>query len=273
MPLESADVESLRRVFNGGFSVRDIAEPLVSFDATASAAETQRLMQARGYEVVGARTEGIVNGYLERSELGDGPCGTFIRSFDDAHVVSDTAAFSDIVIRLQHTPRLFIKLLGQVGGIVTRTDLQKPPVRMWLFGMVTLIEMRFTRMIQQVRPNDTWREYLSEGRLAKAEALLAERTRRNLEVALLDCVQFSDKGQIVARDKTLRGMTRFKSRSQIDQTFKMLERLRNNLSHSQDIISGDWEIIVALTENLDKIVEGPPGLREDQATGDATDES
>jgi hypothetical protein len=273
MPLETADVESLRRVFNRGFSARDIAEPLVSFDATASAAETQRLMDERGYEVVGVRREGIVAGYLEKSELGDGPCSDFIRSFDDAHVVSESAPFSDVVLRLQHTPRLFVTLLGQVGGIVTRTDLQKPPVRMWLFGMVTLIEMRFTRMIQQACPNETWHEYLSEGRLAKAKTLLAERTRRNLDIDLLDCVQFSDKGQIVARDKTLRGMTRFESRSQIDQTFKMLERLRNNLSHSQDIISGDWEIIVTLTENLDKVVEGPPGLRENQATHDATDET
>jgi hypothetical protein len=29
-------------------------------------------------------------------------------------------------------------VLGQVGGIVAKTDLQKPPVRMWLSGMITI---------------------------------------------------------------------------------------------------------------------------------------
>ena len=47
---------------------------------------------------------------------------------------------------------------------------------------------------------------------------------------------------------------------EIEQAFKGLERLRNNLAHSQDIISSDWEIIVQLSENLDQVLEGPPGL-------------
>ena len=43
---------------------------------------------------------------------------------------------------------------------------------------------------------------------------------------------------------------------------KKLGKLRNNLAHSQDIITGDWDTIVALSESLDAVLEGPPGLRE-----------
>ena len=124
------------------------------------------------------------------------------------------------------------------------SDLQKPPVRMWLFGMITLLEMRTTRLIELKCPGDSWKQYLSESRLQKAEALLEERKRRNQNLELIDCLQISDKGQIIARNEEIRRLTRMQSRRQTEQAIKMLESLRNNLAHSQDIISCDWETIV-----------------------------
>jgi len=74
----------------------------------------------------------------------------------------------------------------------------------------------------------------------------------------VDCLQFADKAQIVSRIETLRQMTRFTSKKEIAEIGRKLERLRNNLAHSQDIID-DWETIVALAENVRSILDGPPG--------------
>lgn len=222
-------------------------------------------MEQNGYRVVGVRENGIIVGYLDQDELEEGTCGQFTRPFDDAHVIVDAAPLSEVVLALRETPRLFVNLLGRVGGIVTRSDLQKPPVRMWLFGMVTLVEMRFTRLIELKCPDEDWRQFLSAGRLEKASGLLEERARRNQQIDLLDCLQFSDKGQIIARCERIRNLTQFTSKRQIEQVFKSLERLRNNLAHSQDIVTGDWDIIVQLSENLDRVLEGPPGLRADRS--------
>jgi hypothetical protein len=71
---------------------------------------------------------------------------------------------------LNHTPFVLINLLRNVGGIITRDDVQKPPVRMWLFGIVTLVEMRFAELIERHCPTAGWTKYLSEGRLQKAHA-------------------------------------------------------------------------------------------------------
>ena len=264
MPLDISAVQSLRRVFNQSFSAHDIAEPLVSFDTTSSAAEVRALATEKLFEVVGLRDEGLIVGFVKRDELADGVCADHLHAIDDSQVVPDTAPLVTVVLGLRDAPRLFVSLLGRVGGIITRSDLQKPPVRMWLFGMVTLIEMRFSHLITQLCPNDSWKSFLSEGRVSKAQELLAERTRRNQDLDLLDCIQFSDKGQIVARSEELRATTRFESRRQIEQVFKGLERLRNNLAHSQDIITSDWDMIVMLAENLESILLGPPGLREDE---------
>ena len=109
---------------------------------------------------------------------------------------------------------------------MTRDDMQKPAVRMWLFGMVTMVELRYTRLIREMCPDESWRQYLSEGRLKKAEDLMAERRRRNRPADMLDCLQLSDKGQIVARDERIRSRTIFTSRRQTEEGINMLEGLR-----------------------------------------------
>lgn len=244
----------LQRVFMENFSVGDIAEPLASFDAAAAAGEVRAVMASRGYKVAGIRRDGTISGYVQQEELADGSCGEHLHPFDAADIVHDSADFPTVVVKLTQSPRLFVTAFGQVGGIVTRTDLQKPPVRMWLFGMVTIIEMGLTRMIEDRFADGGWWQFVSESRLAKAQELLDERKRRNQEVDLLDCLQLSDKGQIVLRNEDLRVEAGFVSRSKGTQTMKELEALRNNLAHSQDIVTCDWDIIVKLTTYLETLL-------------------
>ena len=246
------------------FVVHDIAEPLVSFDDFASAEQVLAFMDGNRFEVVGIRRDGRVEGYVELSDLGNGRCADFMKPFHDTQVVFDALPLPDLVLRLREHRRLFVSIFGRVGGIVSRTDLDKPPVRMWLFGMVTLVEMRFSRLIERFCLDDSWKPFLSASRIQKAEQLLQERNRRNQSLTILDCLQLADKAQIIARNPKLREMTRFQSRRQVEEAAKLLEKLRNNLAHSQDIVTGDWDAIVALSENLDRVLDGPPGLHDER---------
>ena len=128
---------------------------------------------------------------------------------------------------------------------------------MWLFGMVTLIELRFGRMIEQHCPHESWQEFLSEGRLQKTQELLAERRRRGQQVTLTDCLQFADKVRIIAASDPLRSLTRFEFKRKVEEIGKQLETLRNNLAHAQDVVSHEWDTIVALAEQLDSVIDGP----------------
>lgn len=262
MNWNASTIESLRRVFAEGFVARDIAEPLISFDASTAAAEVAELMEKRNFDVVGVRQEGIVMGYVEKTDLAVATCGNHLRSIDKAMVVSESASLADVMIGLEHSPRIFIRVLGALGGIITMSDLQKPPVRMWLFGMITLMEMRTTRLIELKCPGESWKQYLSEGRLQKAEALLEERRQRSQNLDLIDCLQFSDKGQIITRNEEIRSLTKMQSRRQAEQTIRMLENLRNNLAHSQDIISCDWETIVFLCKEMERVIAGTEEIQQ-----------
>lgn len=248
--------ENLRRVFSESFCARDISEPLASLDASTPAAEAERLMHAKDFDVMGVRRDGLVAGYLEREGPHEGTCGGQLRPLDDSIVISDTAPLAEVIVGLGRSPRLFVRSLGAVGGIVTLSDLQKPPVRMWLFGMVTLVEMRMGRLVEQLSGGETWKQFLSEGRLQKAEALLEERRRRSQNLRLIDCLQFSDKAQIIARNEAIRRLTRFTSRRQVEDACKALESLRNNLAHAQDIIATDWEIVSLLATDVDGVIFG-----------------
>jgi hypothetical protein len=243
-------------VFADGFTARDIAEPLVSLDAAAPTAAALRLMQLHDFDVVAVRQEGLVAGYVERDVSGAASCAECLRPLDDAAVISDDAPLAEVIRGLARAPRLFVRVWGAVGGIVTRSDLQKPPVRMWLFGMITLVEMRMGRLVEQMCAGDTWKQFLSEGRLQKAEALLEERRRRSQNLRLIDCLQFSDKAQIIARNEPVRRLTRFTSRRQVSEACKALESLRNNLAHAQDIITSDWETVSLLATDIDAVIFG-----------------
>jgi len=250
-----SSVDGLRHVFRSGFSAHDITESLVSCDASESLEWIREFMDAHELVVIGAREHGHVIGYVDRNHLQTEDGQVAIQPFEKEQVIQTSTPLADVVTRLQDQPRLFVSVFGFVGGIVTRTDLQKPPVRMWLFGMITLIEMRMNDLIREGLAIDDWKQYLSDSRLAKAEELRAERTRRQLPVTLLDCLQFSDKCQIIARNESLRNQTRFQSRRQVEDAGKRLERLRNDLAHSQDIIANDWDAVVELSSNLETMLQ------------------
>ena len=240
--------ESVKRVFTETFTARDVAESLASFDSSAPANDVRSFMETRDFDVVGIRSEGQIVGYAVKDSLREGTCGQHMRSLDVATVLQDSAPLLTVLMELNRGPFLFVTMLGNVNGIITPADMQKPPVRMWLFGVVTLIEMRCTELIEQNCPADSWKAFLSQGRLQKAEALLVERSRRNQQLQLFNCLQFSDKGQIIARNEEIRRFTIFSSRSKAEEAIRKLEQLRNNLAHAQDILASDWDAIIRLCE-------------------------
>jgi hypothetical protein len=246
----------VRRLFAEGFQVADIAEPLPSFDGEVPGDIVAQIMDADGFTVAGVRRRGVVSGFVERDRLGTAPCSATMTDFRSATRLEGSAPLSAAIRVLTRQPRAFVMALGGVAGIVTPDDVQKPAARMWLFGMVTMIELRYTHLIEEHCPDGTWRQYLSEGRVKKAEELMAERHRRNRPAWLLDCLQLSDKGQIVARNEKIRSQTIFASRRHAEEGIRMLEGLRNNLAHAQDIVSSDWEAIVQLSAHLDRALDG-----------------
>jgi len=182
------------------------------------------------------------------------------RAFRHGQVVGDDACFSEIIMALSQHSQCFVRVLGAVGGVVVREDLQHPYVRMWLFGIITMMEMQVAALIEQLWPGDAWAGFVSEGRLAKARSMLEERVRRGQQSSLLSCLQLADKMQILFESKAVLDVLGFPSRNLAAKVCKEFESLRNNLAHAQDIVAHDFAQIARLAlriESLRELEEAP----------------
>ena len=244
----------MQRLFTEGFIVLDISKSLISFDAERDAADVQRFMSEKNLAIIGVRKDGVVAGYANKDELTGGKCADHMQEFDDKQVLSATSSLQEVMGALAETRYCFVSVLGKVGGIVSRTDIQKPPVRMWLFGMITIMEMFMVRTIEKLYPKGSWQQEVSKGRLKKAEEILRERQRRNQDARLIDCLQFSDKGYILIKDPDMRKDFGFETMRLAKRAIKDLESLRNNLAHTQDILTHNWAAIVTMATRLNKIM-------------------
>ena len=239
------------RLFSEAFTARDIAEPLRSFDAETDALRVREWLEDGGLRMAGVRQAGVVTGYVRLADLADGSCGDFMRDFSAHQLLSADASLSDVIHVLTRHDSGFVTVLGGVDAVVTRADVQKPVARMWLFAMITIIEMYLADRIRSAWPDGNWHNLMSRSRLEKTEVLFEERRRRGQVCDLVDCLQLSDKAQIILRDSEHLAEFGFVSRSAAKQAAKELESLRNNLAHGQDIITHDWPQIARMTRRME----------------------
>ncbi len=245
----------LRRLFSRTITLRDIAEPLVSYDHSQAASTVRAFMEAREFDVVGLREHGVVTGFGLRSELAGGEVGTCWRPFAGGDVLPDSEPLLSAFAALRERRHLFITVLGHVGGIVTRGDLQKAPVRLWLFGLVSLLEMQMLRVVRERYPADSWAGLLSDERVAGARRVFDERRRRQEENDLSDCLQLGDKATVLMKDQELFNLSGFDSKRSLETFFKEVGTLRNALAHANDILSGRWPALVDLVTQLETLLE------------------
>ncbi len=244
----------MKKLFMEDFTARDIAEPLLSLDDDNPVAEALELMDDQDVRAVGVRVDGEIAGYLTREDLGEGTCRDQMHIFDSGSLLAEATPLREVLEALDKAPICFVSILGGPAGVVVREDIQKPPVRMWLFGLIAIMEMNLGRQLEERYPEASWREVLSPGRFDKALELLAERSRRNQLVRLSDCLQFTDKAQILIKDPEVLHEAGFSSKKEALRAIKDLQSLRNNLAHGQDILSYDWETILELSRKLDRII-------------------
>ena len=244
-----------RRMFTEIFTAGDIAEPLLSFDADKPCADVCRILKVRQQAVASVRINGQVQGYVRAADLAVGQCADTIRHFTPDQVMPGDSRLSDVIHVLTRHDYCFVTMLGEVVGMICRDDINKPMVRMWLFGVLTMIEMLLVQLIDTHFPKDSWQTHISAGRLEKALSFQTERQRRNQHCALIDCLQLSDKGLILIELPEVLQQLGFDSKRTAKRVIKSLESLRNNLSHAQDIATHDWAQIARMSQRMEELTQ------------------
>lgn len=247
---------NLRSLFEQNINVNSISETLATCNIFDDAWQVKDKMLSKDFDVIAVEDVGIVIGYIMENTLAEGTCKDFIKNFSPTEIVSESTPLIKALFILRETERIFILEGNRVTKVVTLADLQKPPVRMLLFGLISLLEIQLNRIIKNYFPNNSWGSHLKPNRIEKAESLFLERKSRNEAIELTDCLQICDKREIIVNEPQLRTLSGIESKSKGIAFFKRLEELRNNLAHSQDLnTKNSWTEIFTLIEQTEEFLE------------------
>jgi hypothetical protein len=267
-PTPSAPSE-LRRTLDDSLLVRHIATRMERCQGGQPARAVRAYMERRNFDVMGLLDGGRVSRYVARGGLtDDGTCEDHARPIGPTEIVSSTTPLIDFLPLMKQRDHLFVLEGARLESIVTAADLQKPPVRMLLFGLVSLLEMFLLALVRRHCSEGALDTALRPQRLEEARRLYDKRRSRNEEIDLADCLQICDKRDIILRLVPHPSLG-FASRSSAERLFKDAEGLRNRLAHSQDLVLGtSWAEVIDLAEAIDGFLRRNEGMIEPSFSGD-----
>ena len=271
-------LSELRSVLGAGITAFAILEPLHSCLPETDALRAADFLKDRGFDVAGVKdaVNGRVIGYVERRTLTHGKVADHVKPLTVDCLIADTTPLPEVLSFLKSREFAFVLDGTEVDGIITRADLTKPPVRVYLFGLISLLEMHLAHWIRAEFEGDSWKDHLSKRRLDAAVKLQEERRKRNQDIDLIECLQFCDKRDLVLKRKELRQALGLGGKNAAHRFLKRAEDLRDLLAHSQqDLVQGTaWEDLIELVEILeivlersDDLIEAGSPIREERHAG------
>jgi len=259
----------LRTLIDDGITAHAILEPLKSVNVNAPAGEAAEALKRRDFDVAGVKGEAhepVVNWVLTDSLKG-GHVRDHMQPISTDHLVSDATPLPTLLGVLKKKPYTFVLIGPDVSGIITRADLNKPPVRVYLFGLISLLEMHLSFWAQAEYPNDSWQAELSPRRLEAAKKIQEDRRKRNQDPFLVQCLQFCDRRDLAIGKDALRDRLGLGSEEAALNFLKKAEDLRNVLAHSHhDLADGSsWEELIDVVERIESVVKNSDRCVEEKA--------
>jgi hypothetical protein len=101
----------------------DLTAPLLSLFENQAAELGAELLCIRKITFLGARKAGLIAGWVAAGDLVGGTLGEHMRATGREDVLEESAS-------LTITDQVFLEWLGEVGGAITRRNLQKAPLQM-----------------------------------------------------------------------------------------------------------------------------------------------
>ncbi len=233
---------------------RHLTQPLESIDKDQATPPLK--FPARTLSVLGVSRRGEVIGSIQVEALSDNDWQRRFRPLSDDQVIDGDASLLALITRLARRHWLFVRQAGRIDGFVSRSDLQRPPFRMLLFGLISLFEMRLLHFVQRHYSEAQVGEVLNASRLQKACCLHNERKTRGEELHLTDCLQIADKRDLLLAVPHCATSLGFDSNNKATKFFGKVETLRDRLVHANDLVAGSsWEEVLQVTLELAEFLE------------------
>lgn len=253
-------VSEIRRLFETDVTVRSIYEPLNACFAEADAAEMAKLLDERGFDVAGVKeadNDSITQFVAAASLKKGGNVRHHAVDIPINNLIADATSLAKIFSILGKREYSFVVVDANVAGIITRADLNKPPARIYLFGLVSLLEMHLVFWIRKEFGDEAWKQHLKESRIEQALELYEQRKQKHQELNLCECLQVCDKADVVMTHDELRDLFGINSKSEGRRLFGRAQTLRDLLAHGQtSLVEGTtWEDLTKTVAWMERALE------------------
>lgn len=225
----------LQDIFIDNITTKFICEPLLCCGFNDSAFEARNLMEQRDFDILGVTKDDKAIGFIRRQDLNHGSVADYLNDFNLTNIISESTPIAEILDLLSEQGYIFILTKNQVTGIVVKADINKPIVRLYLFGIISLFELHLNYWILKFHDNLGWQNLIGEKRLEDAKQIYKERRGQNLDLTLLECLQLCDKREILRQTDQFRKIFNF-SKTKFKDFVEDVEKVRNEIAHSQSSI-------------------------------------
>ena len=223
---------------------------LWTVDADTPIPEAAREMRRRGF-TVGPVTAVPITRFVRLAELTghDGTVGEVAHDLAEATRLAESAALTDVLEALRHTPFVFVSHRHHVTGIVTRADLQQPVVGLLVLGMVLSFEAAVDILVERTA-GDSWMELLSEERATRVIEMHTERRAVDADLDPLRCLNLDDR-LTLARKLDLHTVLGFDAKQGLRAWAGRESRIRDHLAHGDTLLSAVPDPLEALDAVLE----------------------
>lgn len=227
-----------KKIFTDKITAQVIYEALVSCSAQSNASDARQALTERDFDSAGVVDvqENII-GFVMTNSLIDGQVKDYLIEIKRDRIISDSTPLFEIFNVLKNNDFVYVNYIDKVVGILSKADLNKPPVRIYIFGLISLFEMHLSYWIKHYFPDDSWQSVLSKGRLKILEGVFAKRRENgmNQQLTIKECLQIYDKKNILLNNQKFIDFFDC-SKKKFKKSMESIESIRNNIAHAQNSI-------------------------------------
>jgi|GEM_PF-6181270 len=121
---------------------------------------------------------------------------------------------------------------GDIAGIVTLSDLNKPAACVGLFPLVQRVELSMRQAVAKLLPGDKWIDHCHKDRQRRIRNIAKNRRDRDCDIDSLSIALFSDLTHVCSTGRVAGQCFEARADATLDEERKLLDDLRNRVCHS-----------------------------------------
>jgi hypothetical protein len=243
--------ESLHDVFLEKAKLSNVCEPILCCKINDNADDTRHALESRDFDVTCVIDEnGNIIGQIERESLGTGVVSDHVKKIEEYETINEDTSLVNLLSELSDKNYKYVVRKERIIGIITRSDLNKPIPRTYLFGVISLFELHLNFWINSSRPNNSWLSSLKEHRAKSIQEMEKIKKENGSYLSLIECAQLCDKKEILKNTPEFLKKFNF-SKKNFSKLMEKIEVIRNDIAHSQSSIITllEWKV---MTQHITK---------------------